>query len=250
MFSVLISRRAVSRRPHCVYLEKQNKIVCIIRSATRAALEGSPAGSFRLQRAPAAVDPQPLARPTTTSSHWDGLWGAQMCSLPAACPRTPAPQCSSCTWGFSQGMKQRAGLAARCNPCQDRDSPTGRTRLPRNGHSCPSAAAQSLAAPASPPASHQRGLSPKLGCFPAVSVWGTFFLPQSLPHGREFRQSCPASPKHHRARDTLTASSDWNHREVFPAVHGWLTDPSSSSCDPTTSLEMVILVREAASSDR
>lgn len=128
--------------------------------------------------------------------------------------------------------------------------PTGRTRLPRNGHSCPSAAAQSLAAPASPPASHQRGLSPKLGCFPAVSVWGTFFLPQSLPHGREFRQSCPASPQHHRARDAFTASSDWNHREVFPAVHGWLTDLSSSSCDPTTSLEMVILVREAASSDR
>lgn len=41
----------MSRRPRCVYLEKQNKIVCIIRSATRAALEGSPAGSFRLQRA-------------------------------------------------------------------------------------------------------------------------------------------------------------------------------------------------------
>lgn len=163
MFSVLISRRAVSRRPHCVYLEKQNKIVCIIRSATRAALEGSPAGSFRLQRAPAAVDPQlqPPARPTTTSPHWDGLWGAQMCSLPVdtqPCtglfPRDEAKGCSGCPLPSLPGQGQPH-------------------------ESCPSPAAQSLAAPAS----HQRGLSPKLGCFPAVSVWGTFLLPQLLPRG-------------------------------------------------------------------
>lgn len=56
--------------------------------------------------------------------NWDGLWGAQMCSLPTD------TQCSSCKWGFSQGMEQRAALAARSNPCQDRDSPMKWPLLP------------------------------------------------------------------------------------------------------------------------
>lgn len=154
MFSVLISRRAVSRRPHCVYLEKQNKIVCIIRSATRAALEGSPAGSFRLQRAPAAGDPQPQppARPTTTSSRWDGLWGAQMCSLPTGLfPRDEAKRCSGCPPQSLPGQGQD-------------QAPLERPELPIS----------SSPEPASHPASQQRGLRPRLRCFPAVSVWGTF----------------------------------------------------------------------------
>lgn len=168
MFSVLISRRAVSRRPHCVYLEKQNKIVCIIRSATRAALEGSPAGSFRLQRAPAAVDPQPQpsARPTTTSARWDGLWG---------------PRCVPCPAAHGHAVLQlhiplpKLGLAAHPSPASTGHSPL----------KCPSPAAQSLAVlhpPSFPPAQPQC----KAGMFPAVSVWGIFLLPQSLPHVWEF----------------------------------------------------------------
>lgn len=179
MFSVLISRRAVSRRPHCVYLEKQNKIVCIIRSATRAALEGSPAGSFRLQRAPAAVDPQPQppAWPTTTSSQlrW-ALGGPDV--FPASLPAHghAAPQCSSCTGFFPrEEAKGCSGCPLQSLPGQEQP------------HEMVTAAhLQSLAAPASHPASHQHGLRPKLRCFPAVSVWGTFLFPQSLPHGWEF----------------------------------------------------------------
>lgn len=190
MFSVLISRRAVSCRPHCVYLEKQNKIVCIIRSATRAALEGSPAGSFRLQRAPAAVDPQPLARPTTTSSHWDGLWGAQMCSLPTDAsptvlqlhmglfPRDEAKGWSGCPLQSLPGQEQPHG--------QDQ-APTKWPQLPicsspESGCSCitpsfPPAWPQSKAGmfsscvsvgnlPPSPVTSPWPGILTELPCFP------------------------------------------------------------------------------------
>lgn len=127
MFSFLISHRAMFRRPRCVYLEKQNKIVCIIRSATRATLEGSPAGSFRWQRAPVTVDPCP--RP----QHGWIVRGGQQQHLPtrmasAGPVHVPCPPCKMQT-GFSPEPKQRACLAARSHPLP--------VRRVSNGHQLP-----------------------------------------------------------------------------------------------------------------
>lgn len=214
-------------------------------------------------------------RPTTTRSHRDGLRGlrgAHMCS-PPACPPLYRP---ALFWAaLGERCKLQIGLFPRDKAkgwsgcplpspaCQEGVSAVGWPAVPRAGpdshetatsHPSPSAqrpapcagVATGLPWSCIPPGLESASHGPKTGRFPAVSVWGTFLLPQLLPRGRGSRQICPASTEpsqsHGCARcfpgaGSGSAVTRENHCKVFPAAQGCLTDSSRSSCDPNTSLK-------------
>lgn len=89
----LISHHAASRNnPRCVYLEKQEKIVCIIRSATRAALRWSSASAEDHGLHPAPLEGAVWGLPRTTETSLDGLQGLDgphMLFAPSCCLHRP-----------------------------------------------------------------------------------------------------------------------------------------------------------------